>query len=156
MATQAPALRRGTITHIGATVVAKNIYVAGKPRIKMTAVDHERLSRLAASTMERVPEVASFLSDELDRALIVQNSSRGEFAQMGSQVEFRDVSTGKTQVVTLVYPGEADIQQGKISILTPIGAALIGLSEGQSINWETRSGSMKRLTVLAVKVAESV
>lgn len=136
--------------------MAKRIPAAGKPRIKMTADDHERLSRLAASAMDRVPEVASFLSEELDRAQIVRGSDQSDFAQMGSRVEFRDNSTGKTQNVTLVYPGEADIEQGKVSVLTPIGAALIGLSKGQSISWETRSGSMKRLTVLAVKASESV
>lgn len=70
---------------------------------------------------------------------------------MGCQVEFRDDTTGKVQTVTLVYPGEADIAQGKISVLTPIGAALIGLRAGHSISWETRSGDIKRLTVLTVR-----
>ena len=55
--------------------------------------------------------------------------------------------------MTLVYPGEADIEQGKISILTPIGAALIGLSKGQSIDWATRTGEIRRLTVLEVREA---
>ena len=72
---------------------------------------------------------------------------------MGSRVDFRDNSTGRTQSVTLVYPGEAHIEQGKVSILTPIGAALIGLSEGQSINWATWTGETRRLTVLEVREA---
>ncbi len=102
----------------------------------MTADDHERLSRLAASAMDRAPEVASFLSDELDRVQIVRGgTAEGDFARMGSRVDFRDNSTGRMQSVTLVYPGDADIEQGKVSILTPIGAALIGLSKGQSIDW---------------------
>ena len=127
---------------------------AAKPRIKMTAEDHERLSRLAASAMDRAPEVAAFLSDELDRVQIVRGgAAQRDFARMGSRVDFRDNSTGRTQSVTLVYPGEADIEQGKISILTPIGAALIGLSEGQSIDWATRTGETRRLTVLAVREA---
>lgn len=125
-----------------------------KPRIKMTADDHERLSRLAASAMDRAPEVASFLSDEIDRVQIVRGgTAEGDFARMGSRVDFRDNSTGRMQSVTLVYPGDADIEQGKVSILTPIGAALIGLSKGQSIDWATRTGEIRRLTVLEVREA---
>ncbi|OHV17643.1 nucleoside diphosphate kinase regulator [Methylorubrum extorquens] len=104
--------------------------------------------------MDRAPEVAAFLSDELDRVQIVRGGvAQGAFARMGSRVVFRDNSTGRTQSVTLVYPGEADIEQGKVSILTPIGAALIGLSKGQSINWATRTGETRRLTVLEVREA---
>lgn len=137
--------------------MSKTANAAGKPRIKMTALDHERLSGLAAAAMDRMPAVASYLSDELDRALVIRNGrASGSFAQMGCLIEYRDESTGKVQAVTLVYPGEADIEQGKVSILTPIGAALIGLSTGQSIDWETRSGSIKRLTVLSVKEPETV
>jgi regulator of nucleoside diphosphate kinase len=128
-----------------------------RPRIKMTADDYERLSRLSAAAMDCMPEVASFLSDELDRAQIVRSGkTRGDFAHMGCWVEFQDNATGKVQTVTLVYPGEADIARGRISILTPVGAALIGLSAGQSIDWETRSGSIKRLTVLDVREPETV
>jgi regulator of nucleoside diphosphate kinase len=52
------------------------------------------------------------------------------------------------QTVTLVYPQEADISKGRISVLTPIGTALIGLPVGKSIDWTTRTGETKRLTVL--------
>ena len=65
-------------------------------------------------------------------------------------MRFRDESTQATQTVTLVYPREADIAEGKVSVLTPIGTALIGLAEGQSILWPTRTGTSKRLTVLKV------
>jgi regulator of nucleoside diphosphate kinase len=54
------------------------------------------------------------------------------------------------RTVTLVYPDEADLTQGRISVLTPVGAALIGLSVSQSIEWETVSGGRRSLTVLAV------
>ena len=69
---------------------------------------------------------------------------------MGCEVEFRDDTTGKVQSMMLVYPADADIARGKISVLTPVGTALIGLSAGKSINWETRTGDLKRLTVLQV------
>jgi regulator of nucleoside diphosphate kinase len=69
---------------------------------------------------------------------------------MGSEVEFRD-DTGKVQTVTLVYPGEADISQRKISVLTPVGTALIGVRVGDAITWKTRSGDLRRLTVIQVR-----
>lgn len=68
---------------------------------------------------------------------------------MGSIVEFRS-NDGQERRVTLVYPGEADIAQGKISILTPIGTALIGLAPGQSISWTARDGKQHELNVLSV------
>ena len=52
--------------------------------------------------------------------------------------------------MTLVYPAQADISQGKISVLTPVGTALIGLRAGHSITWDTRTGETRRLTVLKV------
>ena len=68
---------------------------------------------------------------------------------MNSEVEFRDESTGKVQRLILVYPNEADIAEGKLSVLTPVGTALIGVRVGDSIGWETPSGEFRRLTVLS-------
>ncbi|WP_046863056.1 nucleoside diphosphate kinase regulator [Microvirga massiliensis] len=123
-----------------------------KPRITLTATDHERLTVLANAAMSNLPEVASELADELDRAQVLpQGRHPVDVVCMGSEVEFRDDTTGRTQTVTLVYPNEANIAEGKVSVLTPIGTALIGLQSGKSINWETRLGEMKRLTVLQVR-----
>lgn len=122
------------------------------PKIKVTAEDHVRLTGLASAAMDRMPEVASYLADELDRAQVVRSGKPASgFVRMGCEVEFRDDTMGKVQAVTLVYPGEADIGQGRISVLTPVGAALLGLSAGQSIDWATRTGAVKRLTVLDVR-----
>jgi regulator of nucleoside diphosphate kinase len=73
---------------------------------------------------------------------------------MNSEVEFRDDATGKVQKMTLVYPGEADISERRISVLTPVGTALIGLPAGQSITWEAPNGDLRRLTVLSVRERE--
>lgn len=122
-----------------------------KPRIRMSANDHERLSRLARSAVHSMPEVAEALNDELDRAQVLKPGRHPvDVVCMGCEVLFRDDTSGKTQTVTLVYPEDADISKGKVSVLTPIGAALIGLSAGDAMNWNTRSGDMKRLTVLHV------
>ena len=121
-----------------------------KPRITLTAKDYERLVLLTRAAAERTPEVASTLADELDRAHVLANQDRGRSVCMGSVVEFQDDTTGKVQTVTLVYPGEADILQRKVSVLTPVGTALIGLAANDSITWETRTGELRQLTVLKV------
>jgi regulator of nucleoside diphosphate kinase len=69
---------------------------------------------------------------------------------MYSDVTFRDDATKQLRRVILVYPGEEDIALGRISILTPIGTALIGLTEGQTIGWQTATGAPRRLTVMKV------
>ena len=81
-----------------------------KPRITLTAADHERLSDLARATMKRMPDVASCLADELDRAHRASEDRHADHVVcMGSGVEFRDETTGQIQEVTLVYPEAADI-----------------------------------------------
>jgi regulator of nucleoside diphosphate kinase len=122
-----------------------------RPRIVLTAEDHARLSMLARAASASMPDVASALADELDRARVLAKGRHPEhIVRMGSEVEFRD-DAGKVQTVTLVYPDEADISRGRISVLTPIGAALIGLRTESSITWHTRSGAIRRLTVLQVR-----
>ena len=121
-----------------------------KPRITLTENDYERLSLLARAAATRMPDVVSVLTGELERAHVVSDGRPAQIVCMGSEVEFRDDSTGKVQTVTLVYPGDADISQRKISVLTPVGTALIGLRAGDSITWEARNGDLRQLTVLQV------
>ena len=125
-----------------------------KPPITLTVKDYERLSLLARAAAARMPEVASVLSEELERAHVLADARPQQTVCMGSEVEFRDDSTGKVQNVTLVYPGDADISHRKISVLTPVGTALIGLTAGDSITWETRNGDLRQLTVLNVRVPQ--
>ncbi|MBF9235381.1 nucleoside diphosphate kinase regulator [Microvirga alba] len=123
-----------------------------KPLIILTIADHEKLSVLANAAANTLPAVAAELADELDRAHVLTKGRHPiDTVCMGSEVEFRDEMTDRVQTVTLVYPNEADISQGRISVLTPIGTALVGLSVGKSIDWITRAGELKRLTVLQVR-----
>jgi regulator of nucleoside diphosphate kinase len=122
-----------------------------RPRIRLTAKDYEQLSLLARAAAKRSPDVASVLAEELERAHVLADGQSEHSVCMGSAVEFRDDTTGKTQTVTLVYPSDADISQGRISVLTPVGAALIGLGVGDSITWRTRTGEDRTLTVLAIR-----
>jgi regulator of nucleoside diphosphate kinase len=125
-----------------------------EPHIILTASDHEHLSGLARAAMRSMPEAATNLANELDRAQVLAKGRRPvDVVSMGCEVEFRDESNGRVQTITLVDPSEADIEQGKVSVLTPVGTALIGLGTGASIYWETRTGQLKRLTVTKVRKA---
>jgi len=127
-----------------------------KPNIVVSDVDYERLMGLANSVPEQHEEIADELMAELDRAKVVPAKRLPQnVVHMGSVVEFRS-NDGHERRVTLVYPGEADIAQGKISILTPIGTALIGLAPGQSISWTARDGRAHELNVISVSTAEEV
>lgn len=132
--------------------MTKNTTSGSRPHITLTADDYEGLSLLARAASHTVPDIASELADELDRARVLSKGRHPvDVVCMGSEVDYRDDSTGRIQTVTLVYPKEADIAKGRVSVLTPIGTALIGLAVGKSIHWRTRTGEMKRLTVLDVR-----
>jgi regulator of nucleoside diphosphate kinase len=121
------------------------------PPIVMTRHEHGRLSELADIVGSKFPEFCDVLLRELDRAEVVDREEvGGTTVTMGSRVEFAYRHSGVRQVVTLVFPPDADISRGRISILTPVGTALIGLAEGQSITFRTRRGEEKTLSVLKV------
>ena len=125
-------------------------YPSELPAIMITADDLRRLSPLANSNMTRLSRAARFLAEELDRANIVPAQSDLEgVVRMGSQVTYRDETTGRLREVMLVYPHAADIDLNRISVLSPVGAALIGLSAGQTIEFETPSRDTRSLTVIA-------
>ncbi|MDM9644822.1 nucleoside diphosphate kinase regulator [Rhizobium sp. S163] len=123
---------------------------ARKPSIAIARSEHERLTKLAEAFAVRTPEVSDELLTELERARVVDDAKiPGDVVRMGSSLRYTS-DLGEDRSVTLVYPGDADIAAGRISIMTPIGAALIGLSPGQSIDWRARDGRVHRLTVQKV------
>jgi regulator of nucleoside diphosphate kinase len=120
-----------------------------KPEIAIPEEDLERLSGLAAAAFAKTPNLAEYLESEIERAKILPRGASSEHVvRMGGRAVYRDETTGAIHDVTLVYPHEADIEHGRVSVLTPVGAALLGLRPGQSIHWTTRSGEMRRLTIL--------
>jgi regulator of nucleoside diphosphate kinase len=122
-----------------------------KPAIVVSQSDYERLDRLASAATGRMPEASDELFAELERARIVPDAKLPyDVVRMGSLLEFKP-DTGASRVVTLVFPDEADIADGKVSILTPIGTALLGLRPRQSITWLARDGRQHDLTVLSVQ-----
>jgi regulator of nucleoside diphosphate kinase len=127
------------------------------PAIFIPPIDYDRLLAMAEGTAKREPDVAHFLLQELDRASTKAPGPEMDFVRMQSHVRFRDNSTGRVRDIQLVYPEQADPSAGRISVLTPVGTALIGLSRGQSMRWNDRSGKRKSITVLDVgKSSEAV
>jgi len=121
------------------------------PPILVRREEMRRLSGLANSSMGLFPRVAHFLAREMERADIApDDADLHDVVRMGSQVGYRNDSTGDEREVVLVYPHEADISKGRISVLTPVGAALIGLSVGQTIEFQTPDRQTRALTVLRV------
>jgi regulator of nucleoside diphosphate kinase len=121
------------------------------PNIIVGDADHDRLTSLATAALDRLPEVATELLAELDRARIVPDGSvPANVVRMGSTVTFRS-DDGRERTATLVYPRDEDSAALKLSIMTPVGAALIGLAETQSIAWTARDGRRHELTVVKVE-----
>ena len=95
---------------------------------------------------------AEALDIELARADIVQSVEvPSDAVTMGSTVTFTDLDSNEEKTITLVYPHEADVAQMKISILSPVGSALIGLRIGGNIDWPVPLGKVRRLKVIAVQ-----
>jgi regulator of nucleoside diphosphate kinase len=120
------------------------------PQITVSNADYERLTDLATASLERLPEVARELLSEMDRARIVDaNDVPSDVVRMGSTVTFHS-DDGHTRTLKLVYPAEESLDGHRISVMTPVGAALVGLAVGQSISWTARDGRRHQLTVQKV------
>lgn len=122
-----------------------------RPRVVIGAECLDRLEALAEGAIQRNPDLADRLLGEIGRARIVPTAKLpSNVVAIGRAVTYRDETTGQEKTVTPVFPEDADIVSGRISILTPIGVALIGLAEGASLHWDTRDGERRVLTVLHV------
>ncbi len=120
------------------------------PQIIVSNADYERLTDLATASLERLPDVAQELLSEMDRARVVDAKAvPANVVRMGSTVTFKS-DDGQQRTLTLVYPADESLDAHRISVMTPVGVALIGLAEGQSISWTARDGRRHELTVLKV------
>ena len=118
----------------------------------MTKLDLERLEGLLAK-QRNIPGSGAYLAKlqgELQKAEIVDAKDiPADVVTMRSRVELTDLDTGKMEVYTLVFPEEADTTQGKISVLAPIGTAVLGYRLGDEFEWEVPAG-VRRLRVSKV------
>jgi len=122
------------------------------PSITVSRRDAARLeAMLDAPALRNTPAAASLL-DELTRADVVpEDQVPADVVRMESIVECEDENGGERHVLTLVYPQDADVSAGKVSVLAPVGSALLGLGVGQSIDWAAPGGRQLRLRVTAVR-----
>ena len=122
-----------------------------KSRIVIGERDYSRLSTLIE---HNTSPAAQALDDELSRAEIVDDIPT-DAVSMNSRVTFEDLDSGQETTITLVYPQEADATSMRISILSPVGSALIGLPVGGSIDWPVSASKTRRLKVVKVEPRES-
>ena len=122
------------------------------PPIPLPRLDVQRLERLIDSLDETLPGVIA-LQTELDRAetLVGHEDVPADVVTMNSRVHCREEGSGKDYRLTLVYPQDANADEGKVSILAPVGSALLGLKVGQHIDWPAPGGKTLKLTLLAVE-----
>lgn len=131
----------------------KRFIMKNDPSIVLTETDFRTLLALTRSIDS---EMSALLEEEISRAVVVAPEKFPlDAVSMNSTVKFVDIDTSKESVVTLVYPHEADIEQNRISILAPVGIALIGLRVGQNINWPLPNGKEKKLRIVSV-LAQSI
>jgi regulator of nucleoside diphosphate kinase len=122
-----------------------------RPEITVSMADLERLEGLLGELRGAAPEIADGLRSELDRARIVEPEDvPPDVVTMNSTVRFTDEETGKEFERTLCYPHEATGGSDKVSILAPLGSALLGLSVGQTIDWPVPGGRTARIRILDV------
>jgi regulator of nucleoside diphosphate kinase len=109
------------------------------------------LQRLLPVLEQNDTPASDALDTELHRAVIVpQDRVPADVVTMNSEVVYEDLQTHQRRTVRVVYPKDADARSGRISVLAPIGSALLGLRVGQTIEWEVPTGT-KRIRVVEVR-----
>lgn len=109
------------------------------------------LERLQPVLEQHDTPAAESLATELERATIVaQREVPADVVTMNSEVLYEDCETGARRTVRVVYPRDADATRGHVSVLAPIGSALLGLRAGQAIDWQLPAGR-KRVRVVEVR-----
>lgn len=118
----------------------------------VTETDLERLQRvIELHSGGRNAELVEMLEHELARAQVTSSQDvPPDVVTMNSTVVYEDQETGTRREVTLCYPQDARSDEGRISIIAPIGSALLGLSVGQSIKWPVPGGRTRTLRIVAV------
>jgi regulator of nucleoside diphosphate kinase len=123
-----------------------------RPPIHLLAAESDMVASLALQAEHRQPVVAAMLLEEIERAELHEPETLPDTAvTLGSQVDFVDERTSQVRGVELVLPATANIAEGRISILTPMGAALYGLTAGQAIDWPDLDGHERRIRILRVR-----
>jgi regulator of nucleoside diphosphate kinase len=116
----------------------------------LVITDHD-LQRLLPILEQSDSSASELLDSELHRATIVeQRDVSPDVVTMNSEVVYEDFATGARRTIRIVYPKDADASRGSVSVLAPIGSALLGLKVGQEIEWQLPSGR-RRVFVVEIR-----
>ena len=122
------------------------------PPITVSSRDLARLEALLDAPALRQLPAALALGEELARANVVEPAEMpADVVSMNSVVTCLDEDTGESHLLTLAYPQEADADAGRVSVLAPVGSALLGLAVGQHIDWALPGGRKLRLKVTSIR-----
>ena len=125
---------------------------SARPPLHLLAAESDMVATLALQGEGRQPVVAAMLLEEIERAELHEAETLPQDAiTIGSEVDYVDERTHQLRSVELVLPAMANIAEGRISIMTPMGAALYGLTAGQSIDWPNLDGTERRIRILRVR-----
>lgn len=122
------------------------------PEIHLSESDYDRIAALALGMQRSAPDLSWQVLDEVDRARLYEDDALpANVVRLGSEVEFLDDSHGEARTVRIVLPPQADIAAGRVSVMTPVGAGLIGMAEGEAISWPCPDGRPRTLHILSVR-----
>ena len=123
-----------------------------KPPIHISETDYALIASHAMRLEATAPQVAKMLREEIDRAEVhSRDELPNDVATLGSAVTFVDENTGVRRRVQIVLPADADIERSSLSIHSQVGAGLIGLRAGQSIEWPYPDGRPRTLRIVEVQ-----
>ncbi len=123
-----------------------------RPTIIINDLDAERIDILLEQPAYAGLPIADALNAELDRAQMCSPEEMPhDVVTMNSRVKFRNLSDGEVRVRTLVYPAKMTDSNTQLSVMAPVGAALLGLRVGDSIHWELPGGVATHLEVLELE-----
>ena len=122
-----------------------------RPDLTVTTQDARRLEALLQSAAGRASPMAALLEEELVRARVVDDEElAADVVTMNSRVVCEAVDDGARHELELVYPHETSTEAGRVSVLAPVGAALLGLRVGDAIEWPLPGGRHLQMRVVAV------
>lgn len=120
-------------------------------RVFITAFDKERLEELinvATEFGQHDRDDLEELATEMGQANVVDSKEvPPNVVTMNTKVQLRDADTDETMTYTLVFPTDADISAGRISVLAPVGTAILGYKEGSTVEWPMPSGKARRIKI---------
>lgn len=125
--------------------------MSAKPKITVSSTDLQRIEKLLDQLPANAFPGRFALEEELNRADVLEPQNMPpNVVTMNSVVRFRVSSSQEEFCLTLVYPKDMDSSESKISILAPVGSALLGLAEGNEIEWPNPGGQMLKVQIVEI------